>query len=256
MSTQLTVAPPRGLPAKITAIHLARAAYIYIRQSTLTQVHENLESQRRQYGLVDQARPWGWHRVEVIDDDLGRSGGGRASRPGFERLVSAVCMEEAGAVFAVDVSRFARNSRDWAHLADLCGLTGTLIIDDEGVYDPRESNDRLLLGLKGTMSEWELSVMRQRSFAALQQKAARCPIHDQFPLVFCARGMIGWSSIRTSASSKRCALYSSSFAPRAARDKLCSGFARSKSSFLRLSTGHSVALSCGSCRSIIVSIAS
>lgn len=184
MSTQLTVVPPRGLPAKVTAVHLARAAYIYIRQSTLTQVHDNLESQRRQYGLVDQAREWGWHRVEVIDDDLGRSGGGRATRPGFERLVSAVCMEEAGAVFAVEVSRFARNSRDWAHLVDLCGLTGTLIIDDQGVYDPRESNDRLLLGLKGTMSEWELSVMRQRSFAALQQKAARGALYTTVPIGF------------------------------------------------------------------------
>jgi DNA invertase Pin-like site-specific DNA recombinase len=176
--------PAVHLPAKITSGHLARTAFVYVRQSTITQVQDNLESQRRQYGLVEQARSWGWHRVEVIDEDLGRSGGGRASRPGFDRLVSAVCLEEAGAVFAVEVSRFARNSRDWAHLVDLCGLTATLIIDDEGVYDPRETNDRLLLGLKGTMSEWELSVMHQRSFAALRQKAARGELYTTVPIGF------------------------------------------------------------------------
>jgi DNA invertase Pin-like site-specific DNA recombinase len=184
MNTQVVIPPTHGLPPKITPGHLARAAFVYVRQSTPTQVQDNLESQRRQYGLVDQARSWGWHRVEVIDEDLGRSGGGRASRPGFARLVSAVCLEEAGAVFAVEVSRFARNSRDWAHLVDLCGLTATLIIDDEGVYDPRETNDRLLLGLKGTMSEWELSVMRQRSFSALRQKAARGALYTTVPIGF------------------------------------------------------------------------
>lgn len=183
-STQLSAPSGAGLPAKITAAHLARAAYVYVRQSTPTQVQDNLESQRRQYGLVEQARVWGWHRVEVIDEDLGRSGSGRAVRPGFERLVSAVCLEEVGAVFAIEVSRFARNSRDWAHLVDLCGLTATLIIDGEGIYDPRETNDRLLLGLKGTMSEWELSVMRQRSFAALRQKAARGALYTTVPIGF------------------------------------------------------------------------
>lgn len=182
----MAVRAPSGaaVPAKITAIHLARAAYVYVRQSTPTQVHDNLESQRRQYGLAEQARAWGWHRVEVIDEDLGRSGSGRAARPGFERLVSAVCLEDVGAVFAIEASRFARNSRDWAHLVDLCGLTGTLIIDGEGIYDPRETNDRLLLGLKGTMSEWELSVMRERSFAALRQKAARGALYTTVPIGF------------------------------------------------------------------------
>ena len=176
--------PSALVPAKITAAHLARAAYVYVRQSTATQVQDNLESQRRQYGLAEQARRWGWHTVEVIDEDLGRTGSGRAERPGFERLVAAVCLEAVGAVFAIEVSRFARNSRDWAHLVDLCGLTGTLIIDGEGVYDPRETNDRLLLGLKGTMSEWELSVMRQRSFAALRQKAARGALYTTVPIGF------------------------------------------------------------------------
>lgn len=184
MATDLKTSSSALLPMKITAAHLARTAYVYVRQSTATQVHDNLESQRRQYGLAEQARQWGWHTVEVIDEDLGRSGSGRAVRPGFERLVSAVCLEEVGAVFAIEVSRFARNSRDWAHLVDLCALTSTLIIDGEGVYDPRESNDRLLLGLKGTMSEWELSVMRQRSVAALQQKAARGALYTTVPIGF------------------------------------------------------------------------
>lgn len=167
---------------KITTGHLERAAYVYIRQSSLTQVQENLESQRLQYDLAERARDLGWQQVEVIDEDLGRSGSGRVARPGFERLVSAVCLEEVGAVFALDASRLARNSRDWAHLVDLCGLTSTLIVDGEGIYDQRESNDRLLLGLKGTMSEWELSILRQRSQAALRQKAERGELYTTLPI--------------------------------------------------------------------------
>jgi len=169
---------------KITARHLQRAAYIYVRQSTLTQVHEHLESQRRQYALTEQARAWGWHRIEVVDEDLGRSGSGRVARPGFERLVAAVCHEEVGGVFALEASRLARNNRDWHHLVDLCGLTATLLIDGEGIYDPRDFNDRLLLGLKGTMSEWELGVMRQRSLDALRLKAARGELYTTVPIGF------------------------------------------------------------------------
>lgn len=168
--------------SKITDWHRQRTAYVYVRQSTLTQVHENQESRRLQYNLVDQARRFGWSQVEVVDEDLGRSGSGRVVRPGFERLVSAVCLEEVGAVFALEASRLARNSRDWAHLVDLCGLTGTLIVDGEGTYDPRDSNDRLLLGLKGTMSEWELSVLRQRSHTALRQKAERGELFTTLPI--------------------------------------------------------------------------
>ncbi|HVH66659.1 MAG TPA: recombinase family protein [Gemmatimonadales bacterium] len=170
--------------AKITAGHLQRAAYIYVRQSTLTQVHEHLESQRRQYALTDHARACGWHRIEVVDEDLGRSGSGRVARPGFERLVAAVCHEEVGGVFALEASRLARNNRDWHHLVDLCGLTATLLIDSEGIYDPRDFNDRLLLGLKGTMSEWELGVMRQRSLEALRLKAARGELYTTVPIGF------------------------------------------------------------------------
>jgi len=170
------------LPAKITPQHLQRAAYVYVRQSTVTQVHEHLESQRRQYALAEHARTWGWQQVEVVDDDLGRSGSGRVVRPGFERLVAAVCDEHVGAVFALEASRLARNNRDWHHLVDLCGLTATLLIDGEGVYDPRDFNDRLLLGLKGTMSEWELGVLRQRSLEALRLKASRGKLYTTVPI--------------------------------------------------------------------------
>jgi len=106
----------RLMPAKITPRHLERAAHVYVRQSTITQVHENLESQRRQYGLASRAEALGWTQVEVVDEDLGRSGSGRDRRPGFERLVSAVCLERVGGVFALEASRLARNNRDWHHL--------------------------------------------------------------------------------------------------------------------------------------------
>ena len=158
--------------SKITAEHLARSAYVYIRQSTADQLTHNHESRRRQYGLVDRARQLGWTTVEVIDDDLGRSGGGIA-RPGFERLLAAICEARVGAVLAIEVSRLARNGRDWHTLIEFCGLVGTIIVDEDGIYDPRHPNDRLLLGMKGTMSELELSLFRQRSQEALKQKARR-----------------------------------------------------------------------------------
>src|SRR5467141_3625291 len=126
----------------------------------------------RQYGLADRARQLGWAAVEVIDDDLGRSGGGIA-RPGFERLLAAICEGRVGAVFAIEASRLARNGRDWHTLIEFCGLVGTVIVDEDGVYEPRHPNDRLLLGMKGTMSELELSLLRARSMEALKQKAWR-----------------------------------------------------------------------------------
>ncbi len=157
---------------KITADHMARTALVYVRQSSLEQVIHHKESQRRQYALVDRAKALGWQKVEVIDDDLGRSGGG-VERPGFDRLLAAVGRNEAGAVFAVEASRLARNGRDWHTLLDLCGLVDALIIDEDGIYTPRLPNDRLLLGMKGTMSEMELSTFRQRSQEALKLKASR-----------------------------------------------------------------------------------
>jgi DNA invertase Pin-like site-specific DNA recombinase len=157
---------------KITPDHMARSAFVYIRQSTTDQVLNNHESRRRQYGLAERARQLGWQDVVVIDDDLGRSGSG-VTRPGFERLLAAICEGRAGAVFAIEASRLARNGRDWHTLIEFCGLVGAIIIDEDGVYEPRHPNDRLLLGMKGTMSELELSILRQRSIEALKQKARR-----------------------------------------------------------------------------------
>ena len=158
--------------SKITLEHLARQAIVYIRQSTPDQVANNLESKRRQYNLPERARHLGWSDIAVIDDDLGRSGGGVA-RPGFEKLLAGICEGRVGAVISIEASRLARNGRDWHTLLEFCGLVGTLIVDEDGVYDPRHPNDRLLLGMKGTMSEMELSVLRQRSLEALKQKARR-----------------------------------------------------------------------------------
>ena len=158
--------------SKITAEHLQRIACVYVRQSTPDQLAHNLESQRRQYGLSDRARQLGWTTVEIIDDDLGRSGGGIA-RPGFERLLAAICDRRVGAVFAIEASRLARNGRDWHTLIEFCGLVGAILVDEDGIYDPRHPNDRLLLGMKGTMSELELSLFRQRSQEALRQMARR-----------------------------------------------------------------------------------
>jgi excisionase family DNA binding protein len=162
--------------SKITAEHLTRSAFVYVRQSTAYQVVNNLESQRRQYGLVDRARALGWHDVQLIDDDLGRSGAG-SPRPGFEKLLAAICEARVGAVVSLEASRLARNGRDWHTLLEFCGLVGTLIIDEEGIYDPRSPNDRLLLGMKGTMSEMELSILRQRAVEAMKQKARRGELH-------------------------------------------------------------------------------
>ena len=122
--------------SKITSEHLARSAFVYIRQSTADQLVRDQESQRRQYGLAGRARQLGWGTVEVIDDDLGRSGGGIA-RPGFERLLAAICEGRVGAVLAIEVSRLARNGRDWHTLIEFCGLVGTIIVDEDGIYDPR-----------------------------------------------------------------------------------------------------------------------
>ena len=157
---------------KITPEHLAREAYVYVRQSTADQLLNNPESRRRQYALVARAHELGWEQVIVIDEDLGRSGGGQV-RPGFERLLAAICDGTAGAVLAIEASRLARNGRDWHTLLEFCAFVNSLIIDEDGIYDPRLINDRLLLGLKGTFSELELSIFRQRSREALRLKAAR-----------------------------------------------------------------------------------
>jgi DNA invertase Pin-like site-specific DNA recombinase len=158
---------------KIKAHHLERGAYVYVRQSTPYQVRNHLESKERQYALASRAEQLGFAKVVVIDEDLGRSGGGTQERPGFGRLLTSVCQGLAGAVFALEASRLARNNRDWHHLVDLCALTETLLIDCDGIYDPRQLNDRLILGLKGTMSEFELGLLRQRAREAFEQKVRR-----------------------------------------------------------------------------------
>ena len=170
---------------KISSVHLSRFAVVYIRQSTMTQLTHNLESQRRQYGLVNHAKSLGFGQVEVIDDDLGRSGSGMVERPGFQRLVSMVCEGQVGAVLCIEASRLARNGRDWHHLIELCGLVGALVVDPDGVYDPQLINDRLLLGLKGTMSEFELNLLRQRSLEAARQKARRGELRFCLPVGYC-----------------------------------------------------------------------
>jgi DNA invertase Pin-like site-specific DNA recombinase len=160
---------------KITADHLRRGAYLYVRQSTLRQVAENGESTQRQYALRDRAIASGWpvERIHVIDCDLGKSGSSAAARDGFQELVSEVALNKAGIVMGLEVSRLARNSADWHRLLELCALTATLILDEDGIYDPSSFNDRLLLGLKGTMSEAELHILRARMRGGQINKARR-----------------------------------------------------------------------------------
>jgi len=161
---------------------LKRKAVVYVRQSSQTQVETNLESQRRQYELVDLARSRGFREIEVIDDDLGRSASGTVARPGFERLVAWLCAGEVGAVLCFDASRLARNGRDWHHLLELCGLVEARVIDLDGVYDPCRPNDRLLLGMKGSISEFELGVMRARMLDAVRAKARRGELRISVPV--------------------------------------------------------------------------
>ena len=146
---------------KVTANHLRRNAYLYVRQSTMRQVFENTESTQRQYGLRQRAVTLGWplDRVIVIDSDLGVSGASATDREGFQKLVAEVGLGRAGIVLGLEVSRLARNSTDWHRLLEICALSETLILDEDGIYDPAHFNDRLLLGLKGTMSEAELHVL-------------------------------------------------------------------------------------------------
>src|SRR5215472_3134898 len=164
-----------GSQQKITASHLKRNAYLYIRQSTIRQVFENTESTKRQYALRDRAVALGWplDRTIVIDSDLGQSGASATDREGFKRLVTEVSLGRAGIVLGLEVSRLARNSTDWHRLLEICALTDTLILDEDGIYDPAHFNDRLLLGLKGTMSEAELHVLRARLRGGILNKAGR-----------------------------------------------------------------------------------
>ena len=171
---------------KITARHLRRQAYLYVRQSTLRQVVENTESTARQYALRQRAVALGWpiEQVVVIDRDLGQSGASAADREGFQQLVRDVGLGRAGLVMGLEVSRLARNSTDWHRLLEICALTETLILDEDGLYDPAHFNDRLLLGLKGTMSEAELHVLRARLRGGILNKARRGELEIPLPVGF------------------------------------------------------------------------
>ena len=168
--------------AFLPAVVLQRKAVVYVRQSTPQQVQLNLESQRRQYELVEVARRRGFTNIEVIDDDLGRTASGAVERPGFDRLVAALCAGQVGAVLCLEASRLARNGRDWHHLLELCGLVEARVIDLDGVYDPCRPNDRLLLGMKGSISEFELGIIRSRMYEAARSKAKRGELRISSPI--------------------------------------------------------------------------
>ena len=171
-------------PSPVTASHLQRNAYLYVRQSTVRQVIENVESTQRQYALRQRATALGWQvdQIVVIDSDLGQSAAAAVDRRGFQQLVTEVGMGRAGIVLGLEVSRLARNSTDWHRLLEICALTDTLILDEDGIYDPAHFNDRLLLGLKGTMSEAELHVLRARLRGGILNKARRGELHLRLPI--------------------------------------------------------------------------
>jgi DNA invertase Pin-like site-specific DNA recombinase len=172
--------------SKVQARHLKRDAYLYVRQSTLRQVLENTESTQRQYALKQRGIALGWRheQIVVVDSDQGQSGASAADREGFQKLVGEVGMGHAGIVMGLEVSRLARNSADWHRLLEICALTDTLILDEDGVYDPAHFNDRLLLGLKGTMSEAELHLLRARLIGGMMSKARRGELQSRLPVGF------------------------------------------------------------------------
>jgi len=169
---------------KIKPHHLARKAILYVRQSSAHQVLHSRESQALQYAMRDRLVALGWSEVDTVDDDLGRSAAGGVTRVGFERMVAEVCLGKVGAVAAREVSRFARNSHDWQQLIEMCRVVDTVLIDQEMVYAPRQGNDRLLLGLKGSLNEYELDLLRQRSLSARYEKARRGELIVAAPVGF------------------------------------------------------------------------
>ena len=158
---------------KIQKQHLKRKAVLYVRQSSPYQVAHNEESRRLQYAMRERLKDFGWQEIEVVDEDTGTTATGVVTRDGFDRMVADVCLGKVGAVAARELSRFARNSREWQQLIEVCRLVNTVLIDVDVVYAPWSSNDRLLLGLKGTLNEYELDVLRQRSLEARYAKARR-----------------------------------------------------------------------------------
>ena len=173
---------------KIRPHHLERKAILYVRQSSAHQVLHNRESSALQYAMRDRLTALGWSRIDTIDDDLGRSAAGSVARAGFDRMVAEVCLGKVGAVAAREVSRFARNSRDWQQLIEMCRVVDTVLVDQETVYAPRLGNDRLLLGLKGSLNEYELDLLRQRSLSARYEKARRGELIVNAPVGFVKAG--------------------------------------------------------------------
>jgi DNA invertase Pin-like site-specific DNA recombinase len=173
---------------KIRPQHLARKAILYVRQSSPYQVIHNLESPKLQYAMEERLHQLGWREIEIVDDDLGRSAAGLVTRAGLERMVAEVCLGKVGAVAAREVSRFARNSREWQQLVEVCRVVDTVLIDQEMVYAPRLSNDRLLLGLKGSLNEYELDLLRQRSVEARREKARRGELLQSAPVGYIKTG--------------------------------------------------------------------
>jgi DNA invertase Pin-like site-specific DNA recombinase len=163
---------------------LQRPAIVYVRQSSQRQLVHNTESARLQYAMAERVRALGWNEIEIVDDDQGRSAATTSGRTGFQRMVAEVALGKVGAVAAIEVSRFARNNRDWHQLIEMCGMVDTLLIDHDAIYDPRRPNDRLLLGLKGSMSEYEIDLLRQRSLEARWAKARRGELVIQAPVGF------------------------------------------------------------------------
>ena len=180
---------PQMPSSKVLGRHLERWALVYVRQSTVQQVNRNQESTRLQYALQDRALALGWEtsRVVVIDDDLGRSACSAEGRPGFQRLVAEVGLDHVGVLLGIEMSRFARSCRDWHQLLEICALFGTLIADLDGVYDPSNYNDRLLLGLKGTMSEAELHILKRRMLDGRTAKAQRGELVVRVPIGYVQR---------------------------------------------------------------------
>ena len=173
---------------KIGPQHLERKALLYVRQSSAHQVLHNRESSALQYAMRDRLSDLGWGRIETVDEDLGRSAAGGVAREGFDRMIADVCLGKVGAVAAREVSRFARNRRDWQHLIEMCRVVDTVLIDQETVYAPRDGNDRLLLGLKGSLNEYEFDLLRQRTLAARQEKARRGELVVAAPVGFVKAG--------------------------------------------------------------------
>ena len=173
-----------AFPTKIKSSHLERLAVVYVRQSTQQQVLEHRESTARQYALVDRAVAFGWtrDRIEVIDEDLGQSGASSQTRSGFQRLLTEISNDSVGIVLGLEMSRLSRSGKDWHALLELCAIYQTLLADTDGVYDPSDHNDRLLLGLKGTMSEAELHVLKNRMYLGLCNKAARGEVLNHPPM--------------------------------------------------------------------------